>query len=133
MSCKTIGRFVYDSATVTAVDAGGNIPFASTTATPDVLCDGETITITKGGVYYVEFNATFVATATGELETQLYRNGNAVPGAHAYSTAVADGDYVAQAYATVITVPKCGQTAVNVRAIDATEVTVANLIITKAV
>lgn len=126
-----IGRFVYDSATVEAVDAGGNVPLTTATATPLLTSDGTTVTFAQGGTYEVAFNATFSATAAGTIETQLYRNGNAIPGAHAYATAAAEGDLVPQSFTALITVPKCGQTTVNVKAIDATSVAVANLIIVK--
>ena len=131
MGLKTIGRFVYDSATTEAVDAGGNLPLTTATATCNLTCDGETVTIDQCGVFLVLADATLVATEAGTIELQLYRNGNAVPGAHAYGTAAAEGDYVSQSLATVVSVPKCGQATVNVKATEATSVTVAELIVMK--
>lgn len=128
---KTIGRFVYDSATAQSVAAGGNLPLTASTATCGLSCDGETVTISRAGEYLVAVDATLAATAAGTVETQLYRNGNAVPGAHAYSTAAAAGDYAAQAYATVVSVPACGQATVNVKAATATGVVVANLVVVR--
>lgn len=128
MGLKTIGRFVYDSATAQDVAAGGNLPLTTETATCGLACDGETVTISQAGSYLVAVDTTLAATAAGTVETQLYRNGNAVPGAHAYDTAEAEGDYVSQSYATVVTVPRCGQTTVNVKAVDATSVVVACLV-----
>ena len=131
MGLKTMGRFVYDSATASAVDAGGNLPFPSATTAGCLSCDGETVTISQAGVYLVDVNATLAATEAGTVETQLYRNGNAVPGAHAYSTAAAEGDFEAQALSTVLSVPRYGQATVNVKAVEAVDVVVANLLVVK--
>lgn len=131
MGLKTIGRFTYDSATPQVVDAGGNIPFSTETATCNLSCDGETVTIDQCGVFLVLADVTFVAEETGTIEAQLYRNGNAVPGAHTYATAAAEGDYAPVSFCTVISIPRCGQATVNVKVTEATNVTVANLIVMK--
>lgn len=47
-----------------------------------------------GGVYEVLANFTYVATVAGVQETQMFRNGNAVPGAHALDTVATVGDDV---------------------------------------
>lgn len=133
MGIKTIGRFVYDSATATAVAANGAIPLpASTVSTRCVSCDGYNININKSGVYQIVGNFTFAASAAGPIETQMYRNENAVAGAHAISTAAAANDLASQAVSTVITVPCNAPTAtINFKAIDATSVRVANVIVIK--
>lgn len=133
MGIKTIGRFVYDSSTATAIAANGAIPLpTSTVSTPCVSCDRYNITINRSGVYQISGDFTFAATAAGAIETQLYRNGNAVAGAHALSTAAAVGDYSSQTIDTVITVPCNSPTAtINFKAIDATSVRVANVVVVK--
>lgn len=131
MGLKTIGRFTYDSATAQTVDAGGNIPFSTSTATCNLTCDGETVTIDQCGVFLVLADATFVAEGAGTIEAQLYRNGNAVPGAHAYTSALDEGDYYPVSFCTVVSIPKCGQATVNIKVTEAADVTVANLIIMK--
>lgn len=133
MGQRTIGRFVFDSATAQAVAAGGNLPLATATATRGLTCDGEAVTIDQAGTYLIEASATLAATEAGAVETQLYRNGSAVAGAHAYGTAEAEGDYVPQAYAAVVTVPRCGQAVVGIRAVDATSVVVAELVVVKLI
>lgn len=131
MGYRTIGRFVYDSSTVAAVDAGGSVPFPTATATCNVTGDGTTVTITQAGVFEVGVNLTLVATSTDTVEAQLYRNGTAVPGAHAYATPAASGDYVPLSFSTVITIPRCNQAVLSVGCATATSVTVSNLVIVK--
>ena len=131
MGYRTIGRFVYDSATAQAVDAGGNISFPTATATCNVAGDGTTVTVAQAGVFEVGVNLTLLATSTDVVEVQLYRNGVAVPGAHAYTTPAAEGDYVPLSFSTVLTVPKCNQAVLSVECGAATSVSVANLIIVK--
>lgn len=130
MVCKTVGRFVFDSTTPVAVAANGNIPVANATITNDCIeSDGTNITINRGGLYLVLVNLTHVATDVGSLETQLYRNGMAIPGAHAVDTAGAIGNDVSQGFNALITVPKCGNTVINVRALTATSIRIANMLI----
>ena len=133
MGIKTIGRFVYDSTTATAITADGAVPLpASTTSTNCVSCDGYNININRSGVYQIIGDFTFAATATGAVETQMYRNGNALAGAHALSTVATVGDFVSQTINSVITVPCNAPTAtINFKAIDATSVRVANVVIIK--
>lgn len=133
MGIKTIGRFVYDSTTATAIAANGAIPLpASTVSTRCVSCDGYNININKSGVYQIIGNFTFSAAAAGPIETQMYRNGNAVAGAHALSTAAAASDFASQTVSTIITVPCNAPTAtINFKALDATSVRVANVIVIK--
>lgn len=130
---KTIGRFVFDSSTATTLSADQNIPLpTATTSTNCISCDGSNITINKCGIYQITANFTFIATAAGANETQMYRNGNAVPGAHAISTAAAADDNLPQSFSTVITVPRNAPTAtINFKAANATTLTVANVIVTK--
>jgi len=134
MACKTIGRFVTSANPALAVAEGDSIPLNKSTVSNNcVSCnDGATITITAPGVYQVLGNFTFAATAAGNVETQLYRNGNAIPGAHAINTAAAAGDGVSQAMSAVITVPAASPyVTVSFRAEVATSVVIANAIVTK--
>ena len=133
MGCKTIGRFVYDNATASAVAANGNLPLpTSTVSTNCISCDGSNITINRSGVYEVLANFTFTATVAGAQETQMYRNGNAVPGAHALDTVAAVGNNVSQAFHAIVTVPKNAPTAtLNFKSANATSVRVANVIVVK--
>ena len=132
MGCKTIGRFVFDSPTTAVVNANGNIPVPNSTITNDCIeCDGTNITINRCGLYLVLVNLTHVATAADPVETQLFRNGMAIPGAHAIDTAAAAGDNVSQAYDALITVPRCGSVVINVRAITATSIRIANVLVVK--
>ena len=131
MGNKTIGRFVYDSTTVAAVATGDAIPLpTSTVSNRCVTCDGTNITISKNGVYEIEANFTFVATADA-IETQAYRNGNALPGAHSIDTATSVGNSTSQSINAVITVPCGTPTTVNFKAANATSVRIANVIVTK--
>ena len=133
MLCKILGRFVYDNATASAVTTGGNILLPNSTVTSScVSCDGSNITISRGGTYLIVADFTFAATATGAQETQMYRNGNAVLGAHAINTVAAIGDYVSQSFSTLVTVPKNAPlTTLNFKSADAASVRVANVIVSK--
>lgn len=106
MACKTIGRFVYDSATPQAVAAGGNVPLTASTVDGCVSCDGEVVTISRAGTYSVSVNLSYAPEAAGVCAAQLYRNGNAVPGAHALGNAASAGELVPQSFSTVVTVPR---------------------------
>lgn len=65
-------------------------------------------------------------------ETQMLRNGNAVPGAHALDTVATVGDDVSQAFHAIVTVPKNAPTAtLNFKSANATSVRVANVIVVK--
>lgn len=69
---------------------------------------------------------------TGVQETQMFRNGNAVPGAHALDTVATVGDNVSQAFHAIVTVPKNAPTAtLNFKSANATSVRVANVIVVK--
>lgn len=68
----------------------------------------------------------------GVQETQMLRNGNAVPGAHALDTVATVGDDVSQAFHAIVTVPKNAPTAtLNFKSANATSVRVANVIVVK--
>lgn len=131
MGLKTIGRFVYDSATAQSVDAGSNLPLPTATVAGDLTSDGETVTINQAGVYLVLASATLDAQEAGTIEVQLHRNGNPVPGAHAYATAAAEDDYAPIAFSAVVSIPRCGQATVSVRAVEAVDVVVAEVIVMK--
>lgn len=65
-------------------------------------------------------------------ETQMFRNGNAVPGAHTLDTVATVGDDVSQAFHAIVTVPKNAPTAtLNFKSANATSVRVANVIVVK--
>jgi len=133
MGLKTIGRFVYDSTTTTTVPANGNIPRPlSTVSTNCLSCDGSTVTINRSGVYEVSANFSMAATAAGNVEIQMYRNGNAVPGAHAIATASAAADLVTQDFTAVVTVPCNSPTAtVNFKSATGGSTEIANVIVIK--
>lgn len=133
MGTKTIGRFTFDSSTPVSIAANGNISLPNqTVSTPCISCDGSTITINRSGVYSIFANFTFAAAAAGTVETQLYRNGNAVLGAHALTTVGAVGELAPQAMATVITVPRNAPSAtINFKAFSATNLRVANVVVLK--
>lgn len=72
------------------------------------------------------------AEAEAPQETQMFRNGNAVPGAHALDTVATVGDDVSQAFHAIVTVPKNAPTAtLNFKSANATSVRVANVIVVK--
>lgn len=133
MGIKTLGRFTYDSSTAAAIAAGETVPIpTSTTSNRCVSCDGYNVTINRSGVYQILVNLTFAATGAGPIETILYRNGNAIAGAHALSTAAAAGDFAAQAISTIITVPANSPTATfNLRETYATTLRIANVVVIK--
>lgn len=133
MGCRTIGRFVYDSTTTASVAAGGNIPYTSTTVSNRCIqCDGQNITIERAGVYSVMVNVTAVAPATGSMELQLYRNGMAIPGAHAVETIATADDAVSVAFNAVITVPASAPlVTLNVRTTTANAIQIANVLVIK--
>lgn len=133
MGIKTIGRFVYDSQTLAAVSANGNIPIPSSTVSNKcITCDGTNITINKSGVYEIVANFTFSAAAAEPIETQMYRNGNALPGAHAIDTATTINNLTSQSIAAIVTVPCAAPlTTINFKALYETNVRIANVIITK--
>lgn len=84
------------------------------------------------GVYEIAANFTYIATAAGTQETQMWRNGNAVPGAHALDTVATVGDNVSHAFSAIVTVPKNAPTAtLNFKSANATSVRVANVIVIK--
>ena len=133
MGIKTIGRFVFDNVTPSAIAANDTVPLpTATTSNNCVSCDGNNVSINRSGVYEISANFTYTATATGLQETQLYRNGNAVPGAHSIDTVATVGDDVSQAFNAVVTVPRNSPTAtLNFRSTNATSVRVANVIVVK--
>lgn len=110
-----------------------NVPLSNFTATSNcVSCDGSNVTISRSGTYLVTADFTFVATATGVQETQMYRGGNAVLGAHAIDTVATIGDYVSQSFSALVTVPKNAPlVTLNFKSTDATSVRVANVIVSK--
>lgn len=68
----------------------------------------------------------------GVQGTQMFRNGNAVPGAHALDTVATVEDNVSQAFNAIVTVPKNAPTAtLNFKSANATSVRVANVIVVK--
>lgn len=132
MGCRTLGRFVFDSPTVAAVNANSNIPVTNATVTTNCLeSDGFNITINKCGTYLVCINLTHSADVAGIIETQLFRNGMAIPGAHALDTVADAGNNLSQAFSALITVPRSGGTVLNVRALTATSIRVANVLVVK--
>lgn len=129
MSCGIKARYNYDSENLVPIAAGTSLQFASGTSTSSCIsCDGTNIIFKKPGTYTVMFNATLVASAEGTNEVQLYRNGVAVPGAHAVASAVASGDYMPISFNSLITVP-CTGTSISFQALDATQERIASAII----
>lgn len=133
MGMKTIGRFVFDNTTPSPIAAGGNIPLPlSTVSTKCISCDGSTITINRAGVYEISANFTFTATATGLIETIMYRSGNAVPGAYASDTATTIGNSTSQSINAIVTVPQNAPILqLNFKETNATSLRNANVIVTK--
>lgn len=129
MGLKTIGRFV--TSTSSAVAAGGTVPLAVSTATCNLTCDGASVTVNQGGVFLATVAMTMTADAGGEVQTRLLRDGSQASGATATTTAAADGDYVAQSYTALFTVPKCGQAVLSIEAVDAVTVESAQLLVVK--
>lgn len=83
-------------------------------------------------MYEILANFTYTATVAGVQETQMFRNGNAVPGAHALDTVATVGDNVSQAFHAIVTVPKNAPTAtLNFKSANATSIRVANVIVVK--
>lgn len=75
---------------------------------------------------------TNAATEAGPIETQMYRNGNALPAAHAIDTGAAASNLVSQAFSALVTVPcNAPQATINVKALSATSVRIANIIVVK--
>lgn len=65
-------------------------------------------------------------------QTQMYRNGNALPAAHAIDTGAAAGNLASQAFSALVTVPcNAPQATINVKALSATSVRIANIIVVK--
>ena len=133
MGMKTIGRFTFDSASTVTVEANEAIPVPNATiSTKCISSDGKNITINKPGVYEILANFSFAASAAGPIETQMYRGGNPVPGAHAIDTATTANNLTSQAMNAVITVPcNAPQAIINFKAIAATSVRIANIIVIK--
>lgn len=133
MGYKTVGRFVYNSATAQAVAEGGNITYANNTTTNNcVQSAGQGIVrIEKAGLYNVFFNCAFEATAAGAVTAQLMHNGVAVPGAAGAVTLGAVGDLASVSFATPVTVKCCANDALNVVVNADTSVTIAALVVEK--
>lgn len=133
MGCKTIGRFVYDSASAQAIAEGGNVTYAdSTTSNGCVQGAGQGVArVLRPGLYNVFFNATLEATAAGDVGLQLYHDGTPVPGASGAVTLGAAGDLASVSFATPVTVRCCADDALFVRADAETSATVALLIVEK--
>lgn len=132
MGIKTIGRFVYDSSSATSLAVNDSVSgLSSTVSNRFINCDGTNIMIYKPGTYQVLVNLTLEATAASTVETQIYRNNAVVAGAHAVSTATAIGDFITQSYSTVISVSCGAPTTINVKALTATNLRIANIIINR--
>lgn len=131
MSCNTpILRGVFDSTTLQAVAADGLIQFPDVTSNRQCnTINGGTVTLRNPGTYLVIINVTTSATAAGSQEIQLVRNSSVVPGAHAIETAAAVGDFTSMAFAALVTVSKCDATTLGVRAISATDIRIADIIV----
>lgn len=133
MSCKTpILRAVFDSATLQAVAANGVINLPEVTSNSRcVTVSGGTINIRETGTYEVHWNVTTSAAAAGTENVQLFANGNPVPGSHALATAAAAANLVPLAATGVTTIDCCGNTALTLRSVPATNVRVANITLYK--
>lgn len=129
---RTIGRFTYDGAAV-AIAANESIQMSNATISNKcgISSDGRNITISKPGTYLVLCNFNFNASAAGNVETQLYRNGTAISGAHALSTAAAANDLLPQAYSTVVSVPCNAPMTLTAKVLTTTTIQVANIVIIK--
>lgn len=133
MGCKTVGRFVYDSAEAQAVAEGGSLVYASATASDGCVGDAGrgVVSVRRPGLYNVFFNAVLEATAAGPVGLRLRRNGAAVPGATGAVTLGAAGDLATVAFSTPVTVRCRAGDALDVVADAATSATVAALVVEK--
>lgn len=133
MGMRTIGRFVYDSATAQAVAAGGSLVFDSATTSNGCLVDAGrgVIRVERPGLYNVFFNATLQATAAGAVNVGLQHNGAAVAGAAAGVTLAAADDLGSVAFATPVTVRCCANDTLAFVADASTSATVVSAIVEK--
>lgn len=129
MGCKTIGRFVYDSATAQAVAEGGAVAYAdATTSNGCVRSAGQgVVRVLRPGLYNVLFNATLEAVEAGTVGLRLRHDGVAVPGATGAVTLGAEGDLATVSFAAPVTVRCCAGDALDVVADAATSVAAAAL------
>lgn len=133
MSCKTpILRAVFDSTTLQAVAANGviNLPEVVSNSCC-ATASGGTINLREKGTYEIHWNVTVSAAAAGTENIQLFANGNPVPGSHALATAAAVGNLIPMAATGVTTVDCCGNTALTLRSVPATNIRVANVTLFK--
>jgi hypothetical protein len=98
---------------------------------------GTSIELRTQGYYLVEFNATAMATAAGDICINMAINGENTPQAAAGATLSAVGDYTDLSFNTIVQV-KCSCCAVDNTKIltfenvcDSTSLTLANVVITK--
>lgn len=105
MAIKTIGKFYTSSATAIAVAANAALGYTTTKTSGSIRStNGDTIQILAPGVYNIAVNITYVATAAGTVEADLYADGVAVPGASGSATIAAVGDTANISFNTVLTV-----------------------------
>lgn len=131
MAIRTLGRFVYDSATAQAVTAGNNIVFSEGTASNGCVANAGqgVLRIEQPGLYNVLFNATIVGTAASAVKVQMLHNGVAVPGASATVGIAAVGNTDSISIASPITVRCCANDTVTFTVDTDTSFTVASAVI----
>lgn len=134
MGCKTVGRFVYDSAEAQAVSEGGSLAYTSATASNGCVGDAGrgVVSVRRPGLYNVSVNVVLEATAAGPVGLRLRRNGVAVPGATGAVTLGAVGDLATVSFSTPVTVRCCAGDVLDVVADAATSATVAAMVVEKA-
>lgn len=134
MGCKTVGRFVYDSAEAQAVAEGGSLAYTSATASNNCVRDAGrgVVSVQKPGIYNVSVNAVLEAVAAGPVGLRLRHNGVAVPGAAGAVTLGAAGDLATVAFSTPVTVRCCAGDVLDVVADAATSATVAAMVVERA-
>lgn len=99
----------------------------------DYESGGSVFTISRPGIYKVDFNANVTATAAGATTLAIQSNGQTVPGTEMDYTVVTAGVYQSVSASTLIVVHPCSSKTVAVANLSATAVTVdnASIIITR--
>lgn len=134
MGCKTVGRFVYDSAEAQAVSEGGSLAYTSATASNGCVGDAGrgVVSVRRPGLYNVSVNVVLEATAAGPVGLRLRRNGAAVPGAAGAVTLGVAGDLATVSFSTPVAVRCCAGDTLEVVADAATSATVAAMVVERA-
>ena len=90
-------------------------------------------TLTKPGIYEVEYNADITSTDTGQASLVLEQNGEAIGGTEMDYTPAAANVYESVSASTLVKVPPCSSVAISVKNISESSVLVkdSNIIVKK--